>query len=171
MGKTSYVIALGSNRRHGRYGSPDRVIAAALDRIGGGVAHSPVIASRAIGPGGRRYANAVAIIETRHEPPALLARLKAIEHRFGRRRGRRWGPRVIDLDIILWAGGIWTSPGLTIPHPGFRARRFVLDPLSQIAPDWRDPISGLTIRQLRARAIKATSRPRPAGSSRDPAPI
>lgn len=171
MGKTSYVIALGSNRRHGRYGAPERVIAAALDRVGGVVAQSTVITSKAIGPGGRRYANAVAIIETGDAPAALLARLKAIEHDFGRRCGRRWGARVIDLDIVLWAGGIWTSPGLAIPHPGFRARRFVLDPLSQIAPDWRDPVSGRTVRQLRARAIKATSRPRPRASRQDRSPI
>lgn len=98
-----------------------------------------------------------AIVETDEAPGALLARLKAIEAAFGRRRGQCWGARVIDLDIILWSGGAWASPGLTIPHPAFRGRDFVLRPLAQIAPGWRDPVSGRTIRQLVAidRAARA----------------
>src|SRR3546814_8929009 len=62
-----------------------------------------------LGPTIRRFANMVAIIESDDDPPALLRRLKAIEHAFGRRRGRRWGARVIDLDIILWSGGAWAD--------------------------------------------------------------
>ncbi|MBA3837305.1 MAG: 2-amino-4-hydroxy-6-hydroxymethyldihydropteridine diphosphokinase, partial [Zymomonas sp.] len=89
-----------------------------------------------------------AIVETNEAPDALLARLKAIERGLGRRRGQRWGARVIDIDIILWSGGAWASPDLTIPHPAFRLRGFVLRPLAQIAPRWRDPVSGRTIRQL-----------------------
>jgi 2-amino-4-hydroxy-6-hydroxymethyldihydropteridine diphosphokinase len=90
-------------------------------------------------------------------PPQLLHRLKEIEQDFGRRAGKRWGPRVIDLDILLWSEGPWEETGLIIPHPEMRARRFVLDPLAEIAPSWRDPVSGATIRQLRARL----ARPRP----------
>uniref|UniRef100_UPI0015771B8A 2-amino-4-hydroxy-6- hydroxymethyldihydropteridine diphosphokinase n=1 Tax=Sphingomonas bacterium TaxID=1895847 RepID=UPI0015771B8A len=73
---------------------------------------------------------------------------------FGRRRGRRWGARVLDLDIVLWSGGSWRSPGLTIPHPAFRDRRFVLDPMVALAPRWRDPVTGLTIRQLAAQLTR-----------------
>src|SRR3546814_19903770 len=75
-----------------------------------------------LGPTIRRFANMVAIIESDDDPPALLRRLKAIEHAFGRRRGRRWGARVIDLDIILWSGGAGADAWLTVPHRAFRER-------------------------------------------------
>ena len=144
---TTYVIALGSNRR-GRHGAPEREIAAALTALGDVVARSPTVASAPLGPSNRRYANAVALIETPEDPAALLVRLKQIERRFGRRAGRRWGSRVIDLDIILWSGGAWTSPGLVVPHVAYRTRGFVLAPLAGLVPAWRDPRTGRTIRQL-----------------------
>ncbi|MBA4041430.1 MAG: 2-amino-4-hydroxy-6-hydroxymethyldihydropteridine diphosphokinase [Sphingobium sp.] len=156
MPVTSYALALGSNRR-GLHGGPAQSVRAALAAIGGVVAVSAVIETVPVGPSQRRFANMAAIVETIEAPDALLARLKAIERGFGRRRGQRWGARVIDIDIILWSGGIWASPGLTIPHPAFRLRGFVLRPLAQIAPAWRDPVSGRTIRQLVAidRAARA----------------
>lgn len=156
MPVTSYALALGSNRR-GLHGGPAQSVRAALAAIGGVVAVSAVIETVPVGPSQRRFANMAAIVETNEAPDALLARLKAIERGFGRRRGQRWGARVIDIDIILWSGGIWASPGLTIPHPAFRLRGFVLRPLAQIAPRWRDPVSGRTIRQLVAidRAARA----------------
>ncbi|MBX3595797.1 2-amino-4-hydroxy-6-hydroxymethyldihydropteridine diphosphokinase [Sphingomonas sp.] len=144
-----YAIALGSNRR-GRHGSPVREVQAALVAIGGVIAVSPLISTPPIGPSRRRFVNAAALVETAETPPQLLARLKRIERAFGRRRGRRWDARVIDLDIILWSGGPWAGPGLTIPHVAFRARDFVLRPLAAIAPTWRDPLTGRTIRQLAA---------------------
>jgi 2-amino-4-hydroxy-6-hydroxymethyldihydropteridine diphosphokinase len=156
--KQFYAIALGSNRRHGRHGAPAAVLRAALAELGAVVAVSAIRATPALGPAGRGFANAAAIVASDLAPDAMLARLKAIERRFGRRGGRRWGPRVLDLDIILWSRGPWAGPGPIVPHPAFRARRFVLDPLADIAPDWRDPVSGLTVRQLRARL----TRPRPA---------
>ena len=73
----------------------------------------------------------------------------------GPRGGRRWGPRVLDLDIVLWSEGPWAGPGPIIPHPEFRARRFVLAPLAEVAPGWRDPISGASVRQLLHRLGKA----------------
>lgn len=149
MVTTSYAIALGSNRP-GRHGPPEREVAAALAELAPAAA-SPILRTPPLGPSNRRYANAVAIVETGEEPPALLRRLKRIERAFGRRAGRRWGARVLDLDILLWSGGAWSGPGLTIPHPQYRARSFVLDPLVRVAPDWRDPLTGLSIRQLRAR--------------------
>lgn len=147
MPVTSYALALGSNRR-GLHGGPAQSVRAALAAIGGVVAVSAVIETVPVGPSQRRFANMAAIVETIEAPDALLARLKAIERGFGRRRGQRWGARVIDIDIILWSGGAWASPDLTIPHPAFRLRGFVLRPLAQIAPRWRDPVSGRTIRQL-----------------------
>jgi 2-amino-4-hydroxy-6-hydroxymethyldihydropteridine diphosphokinase len=81
----------------------------------------------------------------------MLAALKAIERAMGRRGGRRWGARVIDLDIVLWSGGRWRTRTLVVPHPAFRARAFVLRPAAAIAPRWRDPVTGRTLAQLAAR--------------------
>jgi 2-amino-4-hydroxy-6-hydroxymethyldihydropteridine diphosphokinase len=158
MARTSYVIGLGSNRR-GRHGAPEREVRAALAALGRVVAASRIVASAPLGPSIRRFANAVALIETDETPPELLDRLKAIEADFGRRRGQRWGARVIDLDIILWSGGSWADERLNVPHAHFRERRFVLGPLATIAPGWRDPITGRTVRQL-ARAVDRRA-PRP----------
>ncbi len=144
---TSYVIGLGSNRR-GRHGAPDAMVRAALTMLGGVVAVSPIIASAPLGPSIRRFANAVALIESDESPPELLARLKAIERGFGRRRGQRWAARVIDLDIILWSAGCWADHQLVIPHRLFRERGFVLGPLTTIVPDWRDPVTHRSVRQL-----------------------
>jgi 2-amino-4-hydroxy-6-hydroxymethyldihydropteridine diphosphokinase len=119
---------------------------------------SPIVATLPLGPSRRRYANAAALVRTGLAPDRLLGRLKAIERRFGRRRGgRRWTARVLDLDIVLWSGGAWASPALTVPHPAYRDRAFVLRPLAAIAPRWRDPLTGLTPRHLSARL----TRPRP----------
>ncbi len=149
-GDHHYVIALGSNRR-GRHGAPEREVSAAIEAVGGVIRASPPIVTAPLGPSRRRFVNVAILIESAEDPPALLERLKAIERAFGRRRGRRWDARVIDLDIILWSGGAWSSPRLTVPHPLFRMRGFVLLPLTRIAPEWRDPVTGLTVRQLAAR--------------------
>jgi 2-amino-4-hydroxy-6-hydroxymethyldihydropteridine diphosphokinase len=141
-----YAIALGSNRR-GRHGSPAETLRAAAAAIGA-ERLSRVRSTPALGPAGRAFANAVALVTSELDPPSLLARLKQVEREFGRRPGRRWGPRVLDLDIILWSQGAWGGDGLIIPHPQFRRRRFVLEPLAEIAPAWRDPISRATARQL-----------------------
>lgn len=146
MAKTSYAIALGSNRRS-RHGSPAETLRAALAELRP-VAVSRIHATPALGPAGRGFANAVAIVESRLDPDAYLDDLKALEHAFGRRPGRRWGPRVLDLDIILWSDGPWDGPGPIVPHTEFRKRAFVLQPLAELAPDWRDPVSRLTVRQL-----------------------
>ena len=158
-----YLIALGSNRRHQRFGSPERVLAAALAALdGAGLTierAGPVVRSAPLGPSRRRYANSAALVKTRLGPPELLARIKRIETEFGRRGGgARWTARVLDLDIVLWSGGAWCSPGLTIPHLQFRCRSFVLSPALPIAGNWRDPLSGLSLRHLHARL----TRPRPA---------
>jgi 2-amino-4-hydroxy-6-hydroxymethyldihydropteridine diphosphokinase len=118
------------------------------------IAAAPIVDSAPLGPSSRRFANAAVVIESDEAPPVLLARLKRIEAAFGRRRGRRWGARVIDLDIVLWSGGSWADDRLTIPHKAFRERDFVLGPLARIAPRWRDPVTGLTVRQLARRRLR-----------------
>ena len=154
--KHRYLIALGSNRRHHRHGDPRGVLRAAfdaLDRKGLKLkAASPIVASAPLGPSRRRYANAAALVKTSLDPEPLLARLQAIEHRFGRRAGgQAWAARVLDLDIVLWSGGAWASPDLTVPHLALRQRRFVLAPAAAIAANWRDPVTGLRLRHLLAR--------------------
>ena len=161
MAEHRYLIALGSNQRHPRHGEPEQVLSAAfadLDREGLALdATSPIRGSAPIGPSRRRYANAAAIIRTRLDPPGLLAHLKAIERRFGRRPGgQRWRARVLDLDIILWSGGTFTARTLTVPHAAFRQRDFVLAPARAIAGTWRDPKTGLTIRHLAHRLRRAS---------------
>lgn len=157
MTVSRYLIALGSNQRHAAIGPPHLVIAAAVSRLkqrGLAIeATSRIIHSRPVGPSNRRYANAALIVRTDLSPPALLELLKTTEAAFGARRGQDWSRRVLDLDIILWDGGTWSSdiPALTIPHPLMRERSFVLGPAEEIAPRWRDPVSGLRLTHLRHR--------------------
>ncbi len=154
----TYLIALGSNMRVPGIGQPREVVRtafSALGDIGDMLAVSPIIASAPIGPSQRTYANAAAVIECEHTPLALLSTLQEIEREFGRTRcGRRWRARSLDLDIILWSGGIWASERLSIPHPRMHERRFVLGPAAAIAPTWRDPLSGLFLSQLNARLTR-----------------
>ena len=86
-------------------------------------------------PGQGPYLNAAACIETTLEPPALLHRLQEIEARNGRVRTVRWGERTLDLDLLLYDDRIVETPELTIPHPRMADRRFVLEPLAEIAPE------------------------------------
>jgi 2-amino-4-hydroxy-6-hydroxymethyldihydropteridine diphosphokinase len=153
-----YLIGLGSNMRHHRYGSPRAILDAAvlaMEEAGlDVVALSRAVSSKPVGPSQRLYANAAAMVRSALEPENMLTQLQSIERNFGRsRRGQRWRARVLDLDIIMWSGGIWQSGRLSIPHPRFRERDFVLGPASTIAGDWRDPITGLTIRQLTVRQL------------------
>ena len=209
-----YLIALGSNQRHARFGPPRRVLATALERLETEgvrvIAAAPPIETDPIGPSIRRYVNSAAVIETALEPEALLALLKRIEREFGRRAsGQRWRARVLDLDVVLWSGGAYVSarlshrraksdsvrverrakpvvetpgasvsrlrstrtgkggphpgrsaPQLTIPHPLFRTRAFVLAPALAIASAWRDPLTGATLRQLHARLTGPRTQPK-----------
>jgi 2-amino-4-hydroxy-6-hydroxymethyldihydropteridine diphosphokinase len=154
-----YAIAIGSNRPHGRYGRPTGVVEAAIARLDqdfGLFDASPIVLNPAHGPAGRDFANSVALVESKLNPPEMLSRLKAIEREFGRRRGRRWGPRVLDLDLVLWSGGKFRSRGLAIPHRQLSKRAFVLQPLSAVAPAWR--IGAINVRHLAHRL--ARRRPR-----------
>jgi 2-amino-4-hydroxy-6-hydroxymethyldihydropteridine diphosphokinase len=108
-----------------------------------------------MGPSLRRYANSAAVIESSLAPAQLLTTLKEIERAFGRRPGgQRWSARVLDLDIVLWSGGSFAAAELIIPHRLFRTREFVLRPAAVIAGSWRDPLTGLTLRQLHARLTR-----------------
>jgi 2-amino-4-hydroxy-6-hydroxymethyldihydropteridine diphosphokinase len=171
MHSATVLVAIGSNRAHGRFGPPARVVAAAIAAIAAMglrvTVQSRIRATTAIGPGGRGYANAAVAVRGAPKLPKLLRQLKAIERGFGRRGGQRWGARVLDLDIV-GAGDIvlpsrlrWRAAqhGLIVPHPRMAARRFVLDPLREIAPGWRHPLLRLTVRQLHARAARPRRMP------------
>jgi len=97
--------------------------------------------------------NAAVVGETRLAADALLKRLLTIELDFGRTRPYAGAPRTLDLDLILYGDAVIDAPGLQVPHPRFRERRFVLEPLAEIAPDWRDPVGGQSVEEL-LRALK-----------------
>jgi 2-amino-4-hydroxy-6-hydroxymethyldihydropteridine diphosphokinase len=97
--------------------------------------------------------NGAVIGTTSLDAHALLERLLAVEQEFGRTRPYGGAPRTLDLDLILYADAVIDEPGLIVPHPRFRERRFVLEPLAEIAGAWRDPVSGRTVRDLFERLI------------------
>lgn len=94
------------------------------------------------------FLNGAAEVRTTLGPEVLLNRLLEIERELGRERREKWGPRTIDLDLLLYGEEVIDQPGLTIPHPLMHERAFVLRPLAQIAPDVLHPTLNLTIQQL-----------------------
>lgn len=146
------AIALGSN-----LGDRRGILEGAIAELGrtAGVAVlklSSFHETRPIGgpPGQGLFLNAAAVLETSLDPPGLLRVLQAIENQFGRIRSVHWGERTLDLDLLLFDDQIIDTPELTIPHPRMAVRRFVLEPLAEIAPDAVDPVSGRTIADLLA---------------------
>jgi len=101
------------------------------------------------GPEGQpRYINAVAAIDTELAPRELLRACLEVETALGRTRAERWGPRTIDVDVLLYGEEVVGGDGLAIPHPRMHRRAFVLGPLAEIAPEARHPTLGATAREL-----------------------
>jgi 2-amino-4-hydroxy-6-hydroxymethyldihydropteridine diphosphokinase len=168
--RSKIVVALGANFP-GNWGTPAETIAHALDEMRRAkievASVSPLYVKAALGSAKQPpYVNAVALLDTRLAPEALLRVLKAIERRSGRRGGRPWGQRTLDLDIVDYGGQVrhWrgrrsayahagTRP-LTLPHPLAHRRPFVLRPLLDIAPDWRHPALKASARELWRQAVK-----------------
>lgn len=95
------------------------------------------------------FLNCAVKLDTEKMPRQLIASILALEQDMGRQRKQQKGPRIIDLDILLFGSSIIEIPSLTIPHPKLHQRRFVLEPLAEIAPDARHPVFKRTIRELR----------------------
>ena len=153
--RRSILVALGGNFP-GSWGTPPETLRRALKELEGrGVtveAISPFYATAAVGPAGQPdYVNAVAKVQTSLPPQALLRTLKQIEAVAGRRGGKPWGPRSLDMDIVDYKGLVthglraarrYARAGrrpLVLPHPAMHLRPFVLRPLLDVAPDWRHP--------------------------------
>jgi 2-amino-4-hydroxy-6-hydroxymethyldihydropteridine diphosphokinase len=149
MKKTVY-IGLGSN-----VGEREQNIAAAVAQLGalGSVsARSSLYETEPMEmPNQPWFLNCAVALETELMPRQLLARLLEIERSLGRKRNAAQpkGPRTIDLDILLFGSSVIDAAGLTVPHPALHQRRFVLEPLAEIAPDARHPVFKRTVRELR----------------------
>jgi len=146
------VVAFGSNigDRHGQ-------IVDAANQVGTFLSAfrlSTIIETAPVGPGLENdppYLNAVGLGESTLSPRRIFERLRAIEAAAGRTRPYPGAPRTLDLDLILAGDTVMDEGDLQVPHPRFRERRFVLEPLAEIAPELRDPVTGLTVRELLAR--------------------
>jgi 2-amino-4-hydroxy-6-hydroxymethyldihydropteridine diphosphokinase len=147
---TIAYIAVGSN-----LGDRQKCISRALGQLGGlaevkvtrtsSLMENPAVGGPKDSPD---FLNGAAEIRTSLEPRALLQRLHEIERALGRERREKWEPRIIDLDLLLYGDQIIATDELTVPHPLMHTRRFVLEPLAQIAPDQVHPILGVTIAKL-----------------------
>jgi 2-amino-4-hydroxy-6-hydroxymethyldihydropteridine diphosphokinase len=146
------AVALGSNlgdrRAHLDY---------AVSRLHAVLGHLRVSRYRATEPVGvpepqRQYLNAAAVGESTMTARQLLEALFAIERERARERPYRGASRTLDLDLILFGGAVVDEPDLVVPHPRFRDRPFVLEPLAEVAPDLRDPISGWSVAELLVRS-------------------
>ena len=152
VARVPVAIALGSN-----LGDRDTFLDDAEDRLAtllSGAVASARYETDPVGglPDAPVFLNAVVVGTTLLGPRALLEALLAIEAAAGRERPFVNAPRTLDLDLILYGDFVIDEPGLQVPHPRFRDRLFVLAPLAEVAGDWIDPVSGLTVEQLRDKA-------------------
>jgi 2-amino-4-hydroxy-6-hydroxymethyldihydropteridine diphosphokinase len=148
VARVPVAIALGSN-----LGDRDEQLDDAEERLAtllsGAVASARYETESVGGPAGApTFLNEVVVGTTLLGPRALLHALHAIEEAAGRERPFVNAPRTLDLDLILYGDFVIDEPGLQVPHPRFRDRVFVLQPLAEVAGDWRDPVSGKSVHDL-----------------------
>ena len=148
VARVPVAIALGSN-----LGDRDEQLDEAEDRLAAllsGAVASARYETRSVGgpPNAPDFLNEVVVGTTLLGPRSLLEALHAIEEASGRERPFVNAPRTLDLDLILYGDFVIDEPGLRVPHPRFRARAFVLEPLAEVAGDWVDPVSGQSVQDL-----------------------
>jgi len=142
------AVALGSN-----LGDREATLVAALDALRALIPDLRASTFHDTAPVGvpspqPRYLNAAAVGTTALSARSLLDALLAIEQRFGRERAFQNAPRTLDLDLVLYGRDVIDQPGLVVPHPRFRDRAFVLEPLVEIAPQMLDPVTGKNVEEL-----------------------
>jgi len=146
------LVGLGGN-----LGRVDETFARALETLAGDgqvVAASRLWRTRPVGPPQPDFLNAAAVIDWPGGPRSLLHRCRELETGAGRDRAREelWGPRVLDLDLLMASMAVLRGAELEIPHPRFQRRRFALEPAAEVAPRWIHPLLGHTIETLAAQA-------------------
>jgi 2-amino-4-hydroxy-6-hydroxymethyldihydropteridine diphosphokinase len=135
---TRAYVGVGSN-----LGDRERTIRAAIDALPGVVAVSALRETEPVGPVEQPpFLNGAVALETELSPRELLDMLLAVERRLGRERRERWGPRTIDLDLLLYGDRSLDEPGLSLPHPRLHERRFALEPLAELDPELEIPGRG-----------------------------
>ncbi len=120
---------------------------------------SPVYETEPVGPPQPLYLNLVAEVDTELSPRAFLEGLLTVEQSLGRKRKERWGPRTIDLDLLLYGDLVLQEEGLEVPHPRLSERAFVLVPLADLIPEGRHPVLGRTFAELLASLDRKGVRP------------
>jgi 2-amino-4-hydroxy-6-hydroxymethyldihydropteridine diphosphokinase len=148
-----YMVFLGLGSNVGDRPSYLKTAVAALQKVPelSVVATSSVYESDPYGKTDQpKFLNAVLEIETSLSPDILFAEMKRIEMLTGRTRQEHWGPREVDIDILLYDGLVFRNDDLSVPHADLENRKFVLVPFSELAPDVVHPVSGLTIAEMAA---------------------
>lgn len=160
MQKTKIAISLGSN-----LGDREKFLKAAFDYLAAEFLQEAVSSSiYESEPWGitdqPRFYNSIVVGYSEWKPPALVNFFKRLESKIGKRSSTKYGPREIDIDLIAYGNQEWNSDGVTVPHPHFRERSFVVAPLAEVWPDWKDPKTQISAQSL----WEALSKKTPAGA-------